>query len=203
MPAVWGGDHRVLRRTCWSSVGRPVVVVMSAVLGSKMIFFFRSQMTVRVSITNGMPRKKKNVRDSTIMFCLLKALNCFFSSRFYFLYCLLVLLTCTQMSLSGGQWGCRMTTVRKCKSSRPSWSPDGRCILLQSAHKGDIIARAGWDKATAFGVLQSPPFPIAPILSHSILPDYPPLPHCPIIPLQQQANLSVQLGSRLPSCCVI
>lgn len=136
------------------------------------------------------------------MFCLLKALNCFFPVVF-FLYCLFVLLTCTQMSFSGGQWGCRMTTVRKCKSSRPSWSPDGLCILLQSAHKGDIIARAGWDKATAFGVLQSPPFPIAPILSHSILPDYPPLPHCPIIPLQQQANLSVQLGSRLPSCCVI
>lgn len=84
MPAVWGGDHRVLQRTCWSSVGHPVVVVMSAVLGSKMIFFFRSQMTVRVSITNRMLRKKKNVRDTTIMFCLLKALNCFFPVVFFF-----------------------------------------------------------------------------------------------------------------------
>lgn len=137
------------------------------------------------------------------MFCLLKAQSGFFQVFFFFFGSLFVLLTRTQMSFSVGRWGLLDDDSQKCNSSRPSWSPDGLGILLQSAHKGDIIARAGWDKAAAFGLLQPPPFPLAPILSHSILPDYPPLPHCPIIPLQQQANLSVQLGSRLPSCCVI
>lgn len=89
------------------------------------------------------------------------------------------------------QWDRLARRVSKCRLLRPSRSPDGLCSLLQSAHKGDIIARAGWDKVTAFGASQSPPFPIAPILFHSILTDYPPLPYCPIIPLQQQANLSL------------
>lgn len=107
------------------------------------------------------------------------------------------------MCRSATWWVYLVRTVRKCRLLCPSKSPDGLCSLFQSAHKGDIIARAGWYKATAFGVLWSPPFPIAPILSHSMLTDYTPLPHCPIIPLQQQANLSIQLGSRLPACCVI
>lgn len=85
----------------------------------------------------------------------------------------------------------------------PCQHPDGHCSLHQLAPKGDIIARAGYYKAATSGVLLSPPFPIALILSHSILTDYIPLPHCPIIPLQQQANLSIQLGSRLHSCCDI
>ena len=74
-------------------------------------------------------------------------------------------------------WDHSVRTVRKCRFLHPSIGPDGICSLLQSAHKGDIIARAGWDKAAAFGVLQSPLFPIAPILSHSIHTDYSPLPH--------------------------
>lgn len=128
-----------------------------------------------------------------------------FSSCFFFLNCLFVLLTCSQQSFPGRRCRCSMTTLRTCPWCRPPRSPDGLCGRLQSAHKGDIIAGAGWDEAAAaaFGVLHSPIFPIAPLVSHSVLADYPVLPHCPIIPLQQQANLSVQLGSRLPSCCVI
>lgn len=80
---------------------------------------------------------------------------------------------------------------------------DGLCSLHQSDHKGDVIDRAGQNKAATFGALRAPPLPIAPILSHFMFTDYFPLPHCPIIPQQQQANLSIQLGSRLPSCCVI
>lgn len=80
---------------------------------------------------------------------------------------------------------------------------DGLRSLHQSAHKGDVIDRAGQNKAATFGALRAPPLPIAPILSHFMFTDYFPLPHCPIIPQQQQANLSIQLGSRLPSCCVI
>lgn len=92
----------------------------------------------------------------------------------------------------------------ECSSlSKYGWSPDGRRRALQSAHKGDIIAGAGWDEAKAFGVLHSPPFPIALILSKSIRADYTPLLHCSIIPLQQQANLSLQLGSRLLSPAVL
>lgn len=63
-----------------------------------------------------------------------------------------------------------------------SVSPDELCSLHQSAHKGDIIDRAGQNKAATFGALRAPPFPIAPILSHFMFTDYIPLPHCPIIP---------------------
>lgn len=80
------------------------------------------------------------------------------------------------------RWDRLVRTVRKCRLLPSSKRPDGLCSPLQSAHKGDIIARAGWDKAAAFGVLQSPPFLIAPFLSHSVLTDYTPLPHCPQYP---------------------
>lgn len=44
-------------------------------------------------------------------------------------------------------WDHLARTVRKCRLLRPYISPDGHCSLLQSAHKGDIIASARWDKA--------------------------------------------------------
>lgn len=59
---------------------------------------------------------------------------------------------------------------------------DSAACMHQSAHKGDIIDRAGQNKAATFGALRAPPLPIAPILSYFMFTNYIPLPHCPIIP---------------------
>lgn len=76
------------------------------------------------------------------------------------------------------------------------WSPDGLCSLHQSTHKGDIIARAGQDKAATFRALRSPPFVNAPILSHFIFPIiFPSL----IVPLSPTNNRPICPSSLAPA----